>query len=80
MPTLMSLCPTCGKPTPHHSAGFNSKQTDADGRVHQEMECAICKISTKVYFAQGTNEFQENLEAPNDTDAFYEGADVKPQD
>ena len=54
MPTLMSPCPTCGKPTPHRSAGVKAKQTEPDGRVYQEMECAICNTSTKVYFKQGT--------------------------
>lgn len=69
MATTMSPCPTCGKRTPHHSAGVKGKQTEPDGRVYQEMECAICKTSTKVYFTPGTDEFQENLDAPDNSEA-----------
>ncbi|PHQ32766.1 hypothetical protein CEE69_23535 [Rhodopirellula bahusiensis] len=65
----MSPCPTCDKPTHHKSAGVDSKQTEPDGRVYQAMDCAICGTSTKVYFTEGTNEFQENLDTPNDSDA-----------
>ncbi len=67
MATIMTPCPTCNKRTPHRSAGVNSKVKDADGRVYQQMECAVCKTSTKVYFTEGTNEFQENLDAPDAT-------------
>ena len=66
---LNMKCPTCKKNTPHKSAGHNTQQTDSDGRVSQEMTCAECKTSTRVYFKPGTNEFQENLDAPDDTDA-----------
>lgn len=69
MPILMSPCPTCGEPTPHRSAGVQTRQREPDGRVSQMMECAVCKTSTKVYFTEGTNEFQENLDTPNDEDA-----------
>jgi hypothetical protein len=68
MPTLMSPCPTCKKPTPHRSVGVNSRLTEPDGRVYQEMECAVCGTSIKVYSTQGTNEFQENLDAPDDAE------------
>lgn len=69
MATLNIPCPTCVKPTPHKTPGVDSKQTEPDGRVYQTMDCAICGTSTKVYFTEGTNEFQENLDTPNDFDA-----------
>lgn len=69
MATLANLCPTCNKRTPHRSAGVQQHQRDPDGRVSQMMECAVCKTSTKVYFNEGTNEFQENLETPNDSES-----------
>ena len=65
MPSVMSACPTCKKFTPHRSAGVSQRLREPDGRVYQEMECAVCKTSTKVYFTEGTNEFQENLDAPD---------------
>ncbi len=69
MPTMMTPCPTCMKPTPHRSTGVHTQLRESDGRVSQEMSCAICNTSTRVYFTEGTNEFQDNLDAPNDTDA-----------
>ncbi len=33
------------------------------------MDCAICETSTNVCFTECTNEFQENLDTPNDSDA-----------
>jgi len=68
-PTLMCTCPTCGKPTPHRSEGVDRREREPDGRVFQWMECAVCRTSTKVPFTEGTNEFQENLDTPNDLDA-----------
>ena len=65
MAAIMSLWPTCKMPTPHRSTGVSSKVTEPDGRVYQQMECTICRTSTKVYFTKGTNESQENLDAPN---------------
>ncbi len=69
METTMISCEDCGKLTPHESAGFNSQETDADGRVYQCMKCAICGISTKVYFKRETNEFRENFDAPSYVEA-----------
>ena len=69
MPIVMSSCPTCGKPTPHKSPGVDIEQREPDDRVFQAMECAICGTSTKVYFTEHTNEFQKNLDSPDDTDS-----------
>lgn len=69
MSFLHMECPTCKKATPHKSVGYNTTQTEADGRVSQEMACAECKTSTRVYFTPGTNEFQENLDVPDNTGA-----------
>ena len=66
-PTVLSLCPTCGKRT--CSTGVSRKLREPDGRVYLEMECGVCCTSTKVYFTEGTNEFQENLDAPDDAEA-----------
>ena len=65
MPHISTPCPTCKKPTPHRTAGVNSQQREEDGRVYQLMECVICKTATKVYFTEGTNEFQEHLDTPD---------------
>lgn len=66
MTTVMSRCPTCKQLTPHRTTGVHAKQQEADGRVFQMMECAVCRTSTRVYFTEGTNEFQENLDLPED--------------
>ncbi len=69
MTTAIYQCPTCNKPTPHQSEGVHTLLRVPDGRVSQMMQCAICKTSTRVYFTEGTNEFQESLDGPNNTDA-----------
>jgi hypothetical protein len=74
MATVMSPCPTCKQPTPHHTTGVHTRQRERDGRVSQMMECAACKTSTRVYFTEGTNEFQENLDLPDDGDAQQKSA------
>lgn len=69
MPTVLNQCPTCDTRTPHHSDGVAETEKDEDGRNWQWMECAVCGTSTKVLFTEGTNEFQENLDVPDDLDA-----------
>jgi len=69
LPTLNCQCPTCGKVTPHRTSGAHERQREPDGRDSQSMECAICKTATRVYFSKGTNEFQENLDTPHDSNA-----------
>lgn len=69
MVNMIVLCPTCGIHTPHRSDGYSTSEIDADGRTSQVMQCSTCKTSTRVYFAPGSNEFQENLDTPDRTDA-----------
>ena len=69
MATFTYYCPTCAKEMPHHSDGFGLIQREPDGRTFQTMECGKCKTSTKVFFTPGTNEFDQNLEAKDDTEA-----------
>lgn len=69
MATAISPCTTCNKPTPHKTPGVATKECEPDGRVYQTMEFAVCGTSTKVYFTESTNEFQEHLDTPDDSDA-----------
>ena len=69
MMMILSPCPTSKKGTPHCTPGVQTKQREPDGRLSQLMECVACNTSTRVYFSEGTMEFQENLDFPDNTDA-----------
>lgn len=69
MATVIISCPTCGTLRPHKAPGVAAKERGPDGRVYQTMECAVCGTSTKVFFTEGTDEFQEHLDTPDDSDA-----------
>lgn len=68
MTTISTPCPTCKKPTPHRTSGVHLRLRESDGRVSQSMECCICSTLIKVYFTEGTNEFQKNLEEPTNSE------------
>jgi len=69
--TQMAECSKCKKLTPDYTDGVKGKERESDGRVFQWMTCAVpsCGTSEKIYFTPGTNEFQENADLPNDSDA-----------
>jgi hypothetical protein len=69
MAIVMCPCPTCNERTPHQTEGVHTRLREPDGRVSQMMQCVVCKTSTRVYFTEGTDEFQINLDLPNNSDA-----------
>jgi hypothetical protein len=69
MTTFTLRCSICKKPTPHYSTGTHLSEAEPDGQVFQRTQCAECKTVMKVYYKPDTNEFQQNVDAPDDTDA-----------
>lgn len=70
MPTVMMPCPNCKKPTPHHTPGtIRKEQGVRSGERYQAHTCAVCGCYTDVKTGEQGEEYQENVDAPDDTDA-----------
>jgi transposase-like protein len=67
MAILMTRCPVCKKNTPHTTVG-TQRDTDDAGRKYQKMTCTDCNTSNKVYTGERGEEFQENVDLPDNTD------------
>lgn len=60
-------CPACGELTPHKTDGVQ-REEPTTGRKYQAMKCCECGTSTTVYTGEQGEEFQENVDLPDDTD------------
>lgn len=65
MATVMMPCPVCQKPTPHYTPGTERNE---GGERYQAHTCAICGCWTNVRTGEHGEEFQENVDTPDNTD------------
>ncbi len=62
---LMQPCQKCGRPIPHYFKGMEENQ---HGKF-QNTKCVHCGHCVSVNMGENGEEFQSNVDAPEDTDA-----------
>ena len=67
MATVSTTCSIYSNPLPYRTSGVLTRFRESDDCVSQSIECCICSTLIKIYFTEGTHEFQGNLGEPIDS-------------